>query len=109
MCRHRNGEIGCNRHRADSLRARPAKIDYLVANHAAIDQAGGKAAMLLWVHTYVAGDTVLFSNGAFRQRYGRERMFNELVGQWEPRAVCVEYCKSTWAGFNARVTDRPAR
>ncbi len=81
MCRHRNGEIGCERHRADSLRAWPAKIDCLVANHVAIDEAGGKAAMLLWVDTYVAGDTVLFSNHAFRQRYGRERMFNELVGQ----------------------------
>jgi anaerobic nitric oxide reductase flavorubredoxin len=81
----------------------------------ALDIGNGKklvfveAPMLHWpdsMFTYLAGDSVLFSNDAFGQHYASEALFNDLVPPEELWAECIKYYANILTPFSALVTRK---
>jgi len=79
-----------------------------------IDIGNGKelifveAPMLHWpdtMFTYMTKDNILFSNDAFGQHYGTDKLFNDLVDREELYAEAVKYYANILTPFN-RMVDK---
>ena len=65
--------------------------------------------MLHWpdsMATYLTGDNVFFSNGAFGQHYATNVLFNDLVDQAELDAECLKYYANILTPFSALVDKK---